>query len=920
MNDKSVGAIAASGGGTVRRKRIAQTMLATCSLLALTSAVQAQNYWDGSESQDWFDPLNWSDGVPDAGAPGMTANIRIVTSTPNSALISGGTASTVELVLGGFPADGHLDVVGGAILNSHSGRLGNAAGYRGVVRLEGAGTQWNMTNALMTGFHGDGWLDIGSGATVTASDAFVGFQDTSAGVITISGTGAALNLVNGITVGHDGSGGLEIGSGGVVTTSSSTIGSGATSNAYANITGIGAQWYNVDDLSIGMNGSGQMSVLDGGVVISEDGSIGYGYGSGDVKVANNGRWTISDRIEVGGFGTGTLTLASDGVVEVGTEVTIAQQLGSVGVINIGSELGDPVAWAGYLDTPVLNFGAGTATLNFHHLDTALDFDAAMSGTGTINHYAGTTTLSANSSGFSGATSVSGGRLLVNGQLGGVVNVLTAGTLGGAGTLATLNAGVGGTVAPGNSIGTLSTTNVAFDVGAFYDVEVNAAGASDLILASGTATLGGGTVRVSASPDYAANTRYTILTAAGGVNGSFAGTTTNLAFVTPVLSYDATNAFLTLVQGANFASAARTPNQLAVAGAADTLGAGHVIHNALLPLTADEARQAMDSLSGEGHASLSSLFMEDAGMLRQTALDHARHDPDDTVGSMALGYAGTPVMADAPEPLSVWAQAVGNRSVLASDGNAAQANGASGGLAFGADGVAGDWRVGMMLHAGVTSVSVPDRSTTANSTNYGLGVYGGTAWGDTNLSLGLGYTRHQVSTTRSVDFGGLTNTLDADYGAGTGQIFGELSHDFDLGGYELTPFGEVAYVVRSTDGFAETGGPAALNVASSVQHGAFTTIGSRASTTILAGDDTPVALEAGLGWRHAFVDQVNLTNSFGSGPTFSVAGAPLLRDALVLEAAISADLSANAAIGLSYDGQFSTAGQTHSLKATLGGSF
>ena len=61
------------------------------------------------------------------------------------------------------------------------------------------------------------------------------------------------------------------------------------------------------------------------------------------------------------------------------------------------------------------------------------------------------------------------------------------------------------------------------------------------------------------------TTYTILTATGGVNGTFAGVTETFPFLTPTLTYDANNVFLSLflAQGA-FAAEARTPNQRAVA--------------------------------------------------------------------------------------------------------------------------------------------------------------------------------------------------------------------------------------------------------------------------------------------------------------------------------------------------------------------
>ena len=49
-----------------------------------------------------------------------------------------------------------------------------------------------------------------------------------------------------------------------------------------------------------------------------------------------------------------------------------------------------------------------------------------------------------------------------------------------------------------------------------------------------------------SGNYARQTRYTILTASGGVDGEFENVTSNLAFLTPLLSYDPNNVFLTLI--------------------------------------------------------------------------------------------------------------------------------------------------------------------------------------------------------------------------------------------------------------------------------------------------------------------------------------------------------------------------------------
>src|SRR5690606_7683795 len=121
-------------------------------------------------------------------------------------------------------------------------------------------------------------------------------------------------------------------------------------------------------------------------------------------------------------------------------------------------------------------------------------------------------------------------------------------LGGSGQVGTVLVS-GGTFAPGNSIGTITVDgDVDFTGGGVYEVEVNAAGDSDLIDATGTATLTGGSVLVvPEAGSYNVSTDYTILTAGGGLIGTFDTISSTLAFLDPTLSYDGSNVFLNLAR-------------------------------------------------------------------------------------------------------------------------------------------------------------------------------------------------------------------------------------------------------------------------------------------------------------------------------------------------------------------------------------
>ena len=133
-----------------------------------------------------------------------------------------------------------------------------------------------------------------------------------------------------------------------------------------------------------------------------------------------------------------------------------------------------------------------------------------------------------------------------------------------------------------------------------------------------AFLNGASVNVLAGDGTYHPMRYTILTATAGRVGTFSAlsTTTNLAFLNPVLTYDPNDVYLSLTfanaivtpsgrRVPNYAAAGSTTNQIAVAGgltnAAILANDRGKIFTALNQLTVPQARAAFDTLSGEGYS-------------------------------------------------------------------------------------------------------------------------------------------------------------------------------------------------------------------------------------------------------------------------------------------------------------------------------
>src|SRR5690606_14476377 len=120
---------------------------------------------------------------------------------------------------------------------------------------------------------------------------------------------------------------------------------------------------------------------------------------------------------------------------------------------------------------------------------------------------------------------------------------------------------------------------------------------------GTAYLAGSVVHIGENGTYKPFSSYTILTADGGLSGTFGPVTSNYAFLDPALEYGLNDVRLTLTRNdIAFASVAQTRNQGATAGGVESLPATHPLYVAIAAMSAADAAAAFDALSGEVHGS------------------------------------------------------------------------------------------------------------------------------------------------------------------------------------------------------------------------------------------------------------------------------------------------------------------------------
>ncbi|MCZ8256164.1 MAG: autotransporter-associated beta strand repeat-containing protein, partial [Polaromonas sp.] len=528
-------------------------------LLATPGIALAQSTdWSAGGGGNWATGGNWFSGVPNAGT-----TARLTTAGDQATLNGAGAAQALEVQTNAeviVDAGGSLAV--GGIIN-----LGTVAGA-GAARLT-----------------------IQGGGTVTATHIFAGDAPRQ-GIVTVTGAGSSLTLAPVSTaqgarfeIGGNGAGELHIDAGANVTVNGTrTLHVGDTANGTLFIgSGAGAGTITADSVILGTAGSSVQFNHTGtttlSAAVSGNGSLTKS-GSGTTILAGANTYTGGTTVGAGTL-LGTTTSLQGNITNnanvtfnqagngtyagtmTGTGILAKSGVGIVVLTGANNYSGGTNVTNGTLQgntTSLQGNIINNAAVIFDQAATGT-YAGAMSGIGTLTKTGTGNLLLTGVNGYNGATAVNGGTLSVNGTLSNsAVTVNNGGTLGGTGTVGSTTIAAGGVLAPGNSIGTLTVNgNITFSAGSIYRVEVDAAGANDRINATGTATINGGTVDVQAGAGtYAANTQYTILNAAGGRTGNFAGVTSNLAFLTPTLGYDANNVFLTLARnGSSFSSVAIT---------------------------------------------------------------------------------------------------------------------------------------------------------------------------------------------------------------------------------------------------------------------------------------------------------------------------------------------------------------------------
>jgi autotransporter-associated beta strand protein/T5SS/PEP-CTERM-associated repeat protein len=893
----------------------------------------------------------------------------------------GGIGGLTKFGVGTLTLTGINTYAGGTMVSGGTLQLGDAANtgaIRGNVTNNARFDIVNADTSGITAITNTGTVSFfnasTAGSAVISNDGAIVFNDTSsAGDATITSNFALLFLNassggNAAITNNRGLAFLDASSAGNATIMTNN---GGTTAFSANSTGGSARLITNSGGAVDISALASAGMTAGSI----EGAGTYSLGSKQLTVGGNNLSTqVSGLIADGGafggtggslvkVGTGTLTLSGANTYSGGTTLAGGtlrlennQALGSGALTTTGSvvDYANGVTIANPIvinsNTTQLQVTAGSATQA--GVISELNGPRPLEKIG-----AGALVLTAANT-YTGPTTISAGTLVVNGSIANsAVTVNNGGILAGTGTVGVTAIDAGGTFAPGSGTPGSSMTvagNLAFQSGALYLVQVNPANASSAgVIAGGGAALAGTVNAAFATGGYVSRT-YTILSAAGGRNGTFnALTTTNLpAGFTANLSYTGSDVILNLTATLGqqqIATGSLSINQQNVANSLNTFfnsgGALPPAFVSVFGLTGGNLGNALSQLSGEAATGGQQAAFQLGNQFLTLMLDpfvDGRAGLSGTPGTaigfapereavpdeVALAYAAVLKAPKKAQPQTfeqrwgVWGagyggsnRTTGDPAVLGSHDLSARTAGFAGGIDYR---LAPNTVVGVALAGGGTDWSLAQGLGGGKSDAFQAGVYGVTRWDALYLAASFAYTNHWMSTDR-VAFAG--DHLTAKFNAQS--LGGRLEGGYRLATMfgALTPYAAVQAQSFRTPGYSETdvnGGGFALAYNSRTGTDTRSELGARFDRVVAFNPTAVVALRGRLAWAHDWVSDPTLAAVFQTlpGASFIVNGAVPARDSALASAGAELRLANGVSLLGKFDGEFARGSSTYAGTGTI----
>ena len=868
----------------------------------------------------------------------LTLTSGVVNSQVGDSALNGGTLAANSAGIT-FNADGNLQV--GSIIDTPGTVAKNGLA---TITLTGENTYTGVTavhaGILQVGNGVAGSISTSSSATIDAGAALV---FNMAGTKTVSFDIANNGAVQSISPDNTTFSGAISGSG-----SLSQAGTGITVlsgvNTYSGPTIVSKGVLSIGDGSSGtISAASAVSVSSGATLvldspdtnllshgISNDGKVvfyqtpfaasytftGAIAGAGTLVKSNTNTLILS-----GSNSYSDATTIEEGTLRLGSASALPQQ--SAVQVNTGATL-DLSAVSQTLGS-ITGSGSvitGSSTLTrIGANNSSTTFTGVISGSGDVEKMGvGTWTLTAANT-YTGSTTITVGSILVNGSIQSNVAVGSAGLLGGGGTI-NGNVTNAGTVSPGNSPGVLTIAGNYNQTGALL-IQIASHSSYDQLVVGGTATLGGSLV-VSASSYKLRGAPFSILTAGGGVNGTFADISSASLLRLNVI-YDANSVLLQSAYRYFGDIPGMTANESAVAAALDHMLDTDEFYKSsrlvklgdyLNALPTAKIPAALEQIVPSDYITLAdtsfALAQVQASNLERRMEEIRSGLVDFTADTSApstfytssaqtrgdgMRYIGTDGRELTPTPIErCWGFFLNGSGEFVDDKNSTIAGDGkfnTSGISTGAD-----YRFNDHVAAGLTAGY-------ANTTTHGRGD--GTVGIDSGdisayaTAFNNGYFVNGILGVASSNYSVRRESLEGTaHGDTSGTSFHALlggGYSYNVGGFSGGPIASLRYSSVNIDGVTESGSLAPLNIHSQSKSSMKTTAGFQVAYEIPT-ETMVIKPQAKVQWRHEFANDCREVeaNFIGADSSpFTVSGPALGSDSMLVD--LGATVQINAAVSV-----------------------
>jgi outer membrane autotransporter protein len=504
-------------------------------------------------------------------------------------------------------------------------------------------------------------------------------------------------------------------------------------------------------------------------------------------------------------------------------------------------------------------------------------------------------------------------------------------------------------------------------------EVQADGSNDIIKVDGTAKIDGASLHVVAAGEFPQTSEFTIIEASK-VEGGFANVSSDLAFMAVETQSNEKNVVLTYSRngvnigdlttdenGQEFGASIEEPEipreEQATSGPSDadmtaqnpTVVADehpseltpppadsmadvappstpvapatftppaparptNAAVSALLGTNKATAAWAIEQLAAGNNANLSKATLSSVSPV-STSMLSAMRQLDNASDSLPGSYKAPQLAAGGAGSGRVWLQALGQGGKVDRDFDSSLKH-ATEGLILGAD-----WRFDEHWYVGViggkSQTRFDARHFDGDLDSWHLGTYALRQDGPFALRLGASFSSHDGSSTRQVAFNRFSDRPKARYDASTQQAFAEVGYNLGRSNVSIEPFASLGYQRYQRDTYTEKGGAAALKVHGQTNDNFSSTLGMRLAQINGLDNGMQLTPRFSAGWKHTYGELYGHTRQrlVTGGRDYTVYGAPLDRDSLMLDAGLDLRVSANNTLGVGLTGEAGSDGRSYGV--------